>query len=96
MCEEYLQDVNPDESRLMSLAEQSRPERIRLDELNEVDFRSDDDYYHEDWDRCILRFHSRPQLRGDEVEIEESGWVNLDFPVKSIRNIGKCCWRILR
>ena len=92
MCEEYLQDVNPDLTHL-SLAER-RSERVRLNALNEDNLLTPDDY--ESWDgKCILKVFSNEKVRGHQFDIEKTGRQKVGFSVKSIRTVGKCCWKIL-
>ena len=92
MCEEYLKDVNPDLTHL-SLAER-RPERVRLNALNEDNLLSPDDY--ESWDgKCILKVFSIGYGIGHQFDIEKTGTQKVGFSVKSIRTTGNCCWKIL-
>ena len=56
--------------------------------LNDVE----PDYY--DWNQCILKVYSNSGTRGDQKDIKEDGRHHVDFRVRSIRTVGKCCWII--
>ena len=91
MCEQYLKDINPDLTHLS--LDQRRPERVRLNALNEPNFRSNVIDINEE-DTCILKVYSTGHTRGRQFDVERSGKHNSGFPVKSIRTVGKCCWKI--
>ena len=97
MCEQYLKDINPDLTHL-SLA-QRRPERVRLNALNEQNFRSNEIDINEE-DTCILKVYSIGHGRGRQFDIEGTDGkyhkYKPGFPVRSIRTVGKCCWIIKR
>merc|ERR1712062_560479 len=91
MCEQYLKDINPDLNHLS--LDQRRPERVRLNALNEQNFRLNEIDINEE-DTCILKVHSIGYTKGRQFDVERSGKHNSGFPVKSIRTVGKCCWKI--
>ena len=91
MCEQYLKDVNPDLTHLS--LDQRRPERVRLNALNEQNFRPNEIDINEE-DTCILKVYSIGHHRGRQFDVERSGKHNSGFSVKSIRTVGKCCWKI--
>ena len=45
-------------------------------------------------DKCILKVYSKGYFGGDQFDIEKSGRYNVGLPVRSIRNVGECCWKI--
>ena len=45
-------------------------------------------------DKCILKVYSKESNRGVQFDIEKTARYSVGFPVKSIRNVGECCWKI--
>ena len=97
MCEQYLKDINPDLTHLS--LDQRRPERVRLNALNEQNFRPNEIDINEE-DTCILKVYSTGYARGRQFDIEPTDVkyhkYKPGFPVRSIRTVGKCCWIIKR
>ena len=59
-------------------------------DLNEVHLKKSSGFE----DKCILKVYSKGHYGGDQFDIEKSGRYNVGLPVRSIRNVGECCWKI--